>query len=137
MPAAEFILEHPSGLRISRHLKEAEVAVLEGVVRREAGADCLWYTLPPFASGGMDLVVSLYFFRGRLGSLNLAPSDPGTGGSGWDAWSEKCERKSAELAKGWLKAMGYRTGTHAWGEVWAGYDAKSGWGGGTVRYLKV
>lgn len=46
MHLPEFIFDHPSGLRISRGLREAEVSTLEGVGRRDMGTGYVWYSLP-------------------------------------------------------------------------------------------
>jgi hypothetical protein len=46
MHTPEFIFDHPSGLRISRDLLEADVASIDGVGRRDMGTGYVWYALP-------------------------------------------------------------------------------------------
>lgn len=61
MHSPEFIFEHPSGLRISRGLREAEVSTLEGVGRRDMGTGYVWYSLPSRNSESDNILMSLCF----------------------------------------------------------------------------
>jgi hypothetical protein len=133
MHLPEFIFDHPSGLRISRGLREAEVSTLEGVGRRDMGTGYVWYSLPSRNSESDNILMSLCFHSGTLDSISIAMNDPDLGSS-WSDWSEEKERMRADRTGAWLAAHGYPTGTYAWGEIWAAYDPKGGGGSAGIRY---
>ena len=133
MHTPEFIFDHPSGLRISRDLLEADVASIDGVGRRDMGTGYVWYALPILMYGRVRISMSLCFQSGSLDSISIALNDPDSG-SRWSDWSEKEERTRADLMEVWLTAQGYPTGSYPWGEVWAAYDSKGGSGSAGIRY---
>ena len=133
MHPPDFIFDHPSGLRISRALRETEVATLEGVSKRDMGTNYVWYSLPNRNSGSENILISLCFHSGTLDSISIAIDDPDLGSS-WSDWSEQKERMRADRTEAWLAAQGYPTGTYPWGEIWAGYDPKGGSGSAGIRY---
>lgn len=133
MHPAEFSFDHPSGLRISRDLLEAEVASIAGVGRRDMGTGCVWYSLPKLSSGCYHISMSLCFQSGSLDSISIALDDPDSG-SGWSDWSEEKERTRVDQTKALLTAQACPPGTYPWGEVWAAYDSKGGFGSAGVRY---
>jgi hypothetical protein len=135
MHPAEFIFDHPSGLRISRDLLEADVASIAGVGRRDMGTGYVWYSLPIWSCGCDHIVMSLCFQSGSLDSISIALNDPDSG-SCWSDWAEEKERTRADLTEGWLAAQGYPTGTYSWGEVWAAYDSRGGSGSAGIRYKR-
>ena len=133
MNTPEFVLEHPCGVTISRRLSESEVAGLDGTTKQDMGTGFVWYSLPLSTIHGSTVAVSLCFHGSVLDSLLLRLVDPALYGASWSDWSEEKERLHAKHIEDWLRAMGYRTGTFAWGEVWAGYDPSRGSGSGGVR----
>jgi len=58
MSTHEFELLHPSGIRVSRRLREQDlVASLPSVsaTRRDMQTGWIWYSLPPFPDDGVQL----------------------------------------------------------------------------------
>ena len=135
MNTREFVLKHPCGLTISRRLAESDVAAVHGTTKQDMGTGFIWYSLPLATINGSKVAMSLCFHKSVLDSLHLALSDPALYGASWSDWSEDRERLRARHTEDWLRALGYMTGTFAWGDVWAGYDLKGASGGGCVRYL--
>jgi hypothetical protein len=133
MNSLEFTLDHPCGIRISRKLLESDVNALKGVAKKDMGTGYIWYSLPVSDVGSDNISTSLCFHRGMLDSVIFAVSDPSLGNS-WADWSEAKERERAKRTERWLFALGYSVGTYEWGEIWAGFDAKGGSGGGGIRY---
>ena len=133
MHPPEFILDHPSGLRLSRSLREAEVATLAGVGKRDMGTGYVWYSLPIWNPESDNILISLCFHSGTLDSISVALYDPDLGSS-WSDCSEEKERTRADRTEAWLAAQGYPTGTFPWGEIWADYDPKGGFGSAGIRY---
>lgn len=131
----EFVLEHPCGIIISRLLSEAEVQGLDGVKKNDMQTGYVWYSLPLAAINRSTVAISLCFHHGVLDSLNMARVDPALHGESWSDWTEEKERLRARHTEDWLHKIGYTPGTYAWGEVWAGYDAKGGNGHAGVRYF--
>ena len=133
MQTPEFTFDHPSGLRISRDVRESDVASLEGVSMRDMGTGHVWYSVPSVASESNEILMSLCFRFGILDSISIAASYADLVSS-WSDWSEEKERTRAERTAAWLAAQGYVPGTFTWGEIWAGYDTKGSSGGAVIRY---
>lgn len=133
MQAPAFTFDHPSGLRISRDLRESDVASIDGVGRRDMGTGHVWYSVPSVASESSGILMSLCFRLGLLDSISIAASDADLGSS-WSDWSEEKERTRAKRTAAWLVAQGYMPGAFTWGEIWAGYDAKGSSGSAVIRY---
>ncbi len=133
MQTNEFNYEHPSGLRISRILREPEVASVDGVSKRDMGTGNAWYSLPGVACGTEVVLISLCFRTGHLASVSVAVDDVDPGG-GWNAWSAEKERTRVKQTEAWLVARGFAPGTYPWGEIGLEYDAKGGSGSATIRY---
>lgn len=133
MQTPEFTFDHPSGLRISRDVRESDVASLEGVSMRDMGTGFVWYSVPSVASESDEVLMSLCFRLGLLDSISIAVSDADLGSS-WSDWSEEKERTRAKRTAAWLAAQGYVPGTFTWGEIWVGYDAKGSSGSAVIRY---
>jgi hypothetical protein len=133
MHPPEFIFDHPIGLRISRGLREVEVATLEQVGTRDMGTGYVWYSLPNRNSESDNILMSLCFHNGTLDSISIALNDPDLGHS-WGDCSEEKERTRADRTETWLAAQGYPAGTYPWGEIWANYDPKGGFGSAGIRY---
>ena len=132
----EFVLNHPSGLRISRELLEA--AFIDSTAGRNARVLDMrtgwkWYQLPVLSDGDMTVGISLGFESGRLRQVTLGDASTELGSS-WDDWSEAKEQLKADRIRDWLAVMGLAPGIYHWGEVWAGFDPKGGFGGATIRY---
>jgi len=130
MHRPEFTFDHPSGLRISRGLREVDVASLDEVARRDMGTGYVWYFIPNVNSESESILMSLCFRAGLLDSVSIAVSDKAQGSD----WSEASERTRADRTEAWLATQGYQSGTYSWGEIWAGYDAKGGSGSAVIRY---
>ncbi len=133
MQSREFTFDHPSGIRISRNLRESDVTGLDGVTRRDMGTGYVWYAIPCSESDSTKILISLRFHSGILDSLSLAVSDADLGSS-WSDWSEDKERTRAKRTEDWLADNGYATGSYPWGEIWVGYDPKGASGGGGIKY---
>lgn len=136
MANKEFQLQHPSGLRISRDLSEE--SFLDSLAGRNAiitdmQTGWVWYRLPEFHDDDVIVGIALGFNSGRLIDVSLSNCDPKYG-AGWNEWSVEKEKLRAESIGNWLASKGYPIGTHDWGGVWAGFDAKGGFGSATVRY---
>jgi hypothetical protein len=132
MSAVEF--QHPSGLRISRHLTELQLiaAMPEiAVSSRDMNTGWVWYKLPVFSDTDVMVAISLAFNAGVLELIDLSDASPRFG-TNWDEWSEEKERARAVSIGNWLRKQGFS----AEGQVWSGYDAKSGCGGATVRFIR-
>jgi len=134
MHPPECIFDHPSGLQISRDLREKEVATLEGVIRHDMGTGYVWYSLPSWNSESDNILMSLCFRAGTLDSISIALDDPYSGSSCND-WLEQKEQVLGDRTAAWLASQGYPTGTYPWGEIWAGHDAKSGFNSAGIRYI--
>jgi hypothetical protein len=136
MTTKEFQLLHPSGLHISRDLSEIsflDSAVGQDAPRTDMHTGWVWYRLPPFPDSDITVGISLGFNAGKLADVSLTDTDLKYG-SGWSEWSEDKERLRARNIGEWLVRKGFAVGSHSWGEVWAGFDAKGGFGGAKVRY---
>jgi hypothetical protein len=134
MKTSDFMLVHPCGFTISRHLTESDIANIDGITKQDMGTGYIWYSVPSADLSGSMVAVSLCFHKGILDRLQVAVETGGEAVS-WDDWSEEKERLRAEHTDNWLSRIGYPPGKYDWGEVWAGYDPKGGFGGGSVRYF--
>ena len=134
MKRSDFLYEHPCGLRIGRALREDEVAALCGGETRDMGNGFVWRPLPVAEVEGGVLVMSLCFYRGTLVTANVRVGDPAAVGQGWENWSEAEERACVKRTEKWLRTLGYRPGNYRWCEIFTGYDAKGGSGGGVIRF---
>lgn len=135
-----FELLHPAGLRIAPGLEEAVLVESHGALilhRRETGPGWVWYRLEPWLDGGFRLGIELAFHQGALVEYVLFHDDESAYGRGWDEWSEHKERRRAKALRKWLAVRGWAPGLYGWGEVWAGYDPRAGFGGGGVRYSRA
>src|SRR5690606_17793481 len=94
----------------------------------------VWYTLPTVDINGELVVFSLCFFSSRIQSLSISIANTQKYGSCWNDFSEAKEKLRAKDTEKWLSSIGYQTGKYSWGEVWAGYDSKGGFGHAVVRY---
>jgi hypothetical protein len=94
----------------------------------------VWYDFSPAEICGQFLALSLCFHNGILDRLSIYSCCADNSTKSWGDWSESKERQNAEDVKSWLSSLGYPTGIYDWGEIWAGYDAKSASGHGGVRY---
>ena len=133
MKLIEFAFDYSSGLRISRDLLELDVASLPGVSPRDMKTGYVWYSIPIETSEHNEIQVDLCFHSGALDSISLDAKDAGIGRSLSD-WSEDKERTRAKRTQDWLTALGYAPGRYSWGDIWAGYDPKSGSGSAVIRY---
>lgn len=132
----EFELLHPLGLRISRSLTEAALlsSFQHGQLKRtDMHTGWVWYRLPTFAESELLIVISLGFNSGVLEHVSLSDTHPRYGTS-WNDWSEEKELLRARQIGSWLTGKGFASGTYSWGVIWAGYDAKGGFGHAAVQY---
>lgn len=139
MTNQEFVLDHPSGLRVSQELLEA--VFLDSNAGKSARLFDMhtgwkWYQLPVLSDGDMAIGISLGFEAGRLRQIALGEASSDLGSS-WGDWSEANEQLRAERIRSWLVEKGFAPGVYHWGEIWAGFDAKGGLGGATVRYNHI
>ncbi|WP_146168182.1 hypothetical protein [Pseudomonas mangrovi] len=129
-----FRLELKSGLIICSELSETEVAELPDTDKRDMNNGYIWYSLPPVEISGQRIIFSLCFFCSKLQSVNVAIVNPELYGSNWNDFSEEKEKLRAKDTEKWLMNIGYKTGKYSWGEIWAGFDSKGGFGHAVVRY---
>ncbi|BEP96964.1 hypothetical protein GmRootA79_53490 (plasmid) [Acidovorax sp. A79] len=137
-----FELHHPDGLRIACGLEETVLldrhAALVVVPRASRAvvqeSDWTWHRLVPWSDGGFMVGIELAFFRGALSECLLFHDDDSRYGRDWNEWSERKERRRAQALSDWLAARGWAAGRYGWGEVWVGYEPRTGLGGGWVRY---
>ena len=136
MIVSDFEFRHPTGLSISRHLSETELILAlpeAGASKTDMHTGWVWYRLPPFKDGEVVVGITLGFHSGVLESVTLTDAHSKYG-AGWSEWSEENELLRAVSISAWLSSKGYPVGTFAWGSVWAGYDAKGGFGAASVQY---
>jgi len=135
--SAPFELLHPQGLRIARGLASAQLMGSHAALaekRSEPRDGWATHRLHPWVDGGLRLGVDLMFRHGLLAECHLWHDDDALYGSSWDDWSERRERQRARALRDWLAAHGSPVGVYGWGEIWAHYEPRSGFGGGGVRY---
>jgi hypothetical protein len=133
---AEFSLDHPVGLRIHSYLREAAARSIPDAVMRDMGTGYVWYDLP-VRTIAADLVrISVCFFAGVVDSLSVAIAS-GESVSTGRIWSEQAELEVATATERWFRTIGFPIGRYAWGTVYAGYDPRSGSGGGGVRFARA
>lgn len=130
----EFKIDLLNGITISSSLSEADVANVPEASTRDMKNGYTWYALPPIEINGETIVFDICFFESKIQSINISISNADKYGGGWNDFSEAKEKLRAKDTEAWLSKIGYRTGKHSWGEVWAGYDSKGGFGHAVVRY---
>ncbi|BDU39599.1 hypothetical protein [Vibrio nigripulchritudo] len=123
-----------NSITISSELLESDVSIIPDVKVHDIKNGYIWYTLPPFEINGESTIFNLCFFNKKLQSLNISISNKEKYGGGWSEFSEAKESLRAKATEKLLYGLGYRTGKFPWGEIWCGYDAKSGLGHAVVRY---
>jgi len=131
-----FQLKLTDGFMINSELIESHVSNLSGISQRNMGNGYVWYTLPPSEIATETVTVDICFFQSNLESLKVSIFNPDKYGHGWDDYSEHKQRLRAEDTKLWLKRLGYDVGKHQWGDIWAGYDLKSGSSFAVIRYIE-
>jgi hypothetical protein len=127
----QFILQHPAGLSISSSLTEADLAGID-CPRNDMRTGWVWYQLPAYQDGDVTVGIALGFNLGKLEQVSLSDTH-NKFGTGWDNWSEQKEKLRAKSIGDWLSRKGFRVGSHSWGSVWCGYDAKGGFGAALVQ----
>jgi hypothetical protein len=136
--AVEFELAYPGGLRIHRGLSEVALLAFEAshhLTRRDVGTGWVWYGLPDIRAGRFSLAIEVSVFGGQVRSLHLVPIYEGEAPEDfWDAWSESREQSRAEDVAEWFRSRGHEPGKYSWGEVWAGFDPRSGFASGVVNF---
>jgi len=131
----EFLLLHPSGIKISPALKIEDLGKIKEIKERDMLNGWVWFDLPAVEINGKDVIFNLSFFKNQIKSVNISVSDPHLYGSDWENSSEEKELLRAKHTGEWLTAIGYTPGKYSWGEVWAGYDSKGGSGYGSIRFI--
>ena len=92
------------------------------------------YNIGRHEISGLDFIVIIYFYNELLESVSLTSVDDKSGES-WADWSEKKELEKKEIHDRWLNHMlGKSSFRYKWGEVWSGYDSKSGFSSIEIRY---
>ena len=130
----EFKLEIPSRVTLSSVLREEDVSTLPDIVRDDLNNGYVWYTFPAVEINKEKIIFSLCFFKKKIQSIDLSISNPELYGGSWNDFSEEKEKARAKAIEQWLSNIGYKTGKYSWGEVWAGYNSKSGSGLAVIRY---
>lgn len=130
----EFKLDLGNGITLSSELSESDVSALPDVHQRDMKNGYFWYTLPTIAIHGESVGFSLCFFSSKIESISIFVTNVQKYGASWNDFSESKEKLRAKDTEKWLSGIGYRVGKYSWGEVWAGYDSKSGFGHAVIRY---
>jgi hypothetical protein len=131
----EFRLDLKNGITLGSELSESEVSLMSDVNQRDMKNGYVWYALPPVEVIGEKIVFDLCFFKSKIQSLNMSISNPEKYGGSWSDFSERKEKLRAKDTEMWLSNIGYQVGKYSWGEIWAGYDSKGGFGHAVVRYV--
>lgn len=130
----EFKLELKNGIILCSDLSESEVAIVPDVNQRDIKNGYIWYAFPPIELKGEKVAFNLCFFQSQIQSINISLSNPEKYGGGWNDFSEAKEMMRAKDTEKWLSSIGHKVGKYTWGEIWAGYDSKGGFGHAVVRY---
>jgi hypothetical protein len=130
----EFKLDLQNGITLCSELSESKVAVMPDVNKRDMKNGYVWYALPANEINGENIIFNLCFFHSIIQSLDISISNSEKYGGSWNDFSEAKERSRAKDTENWLSNIGYQVGKYSWGEIWAGYDAKGGFGHAVVRY---
>ena len=128
----QFTLRLPSGFQIHRDAPERETQASASKMD-DMKTGYIWYTLPEEKINETKAIFSLCYNHGCLGSVRIDLTDEKYG-HGWDDWSEEKEKLRARDTKQFLSDLGYPPNTYEWGEVWASFDPKGGFGTGGIRY---
>ena len=136
----EFEFQFPDGPLINRELLESTVSELQkslNLQRQDMKTGWVWYRFPPCLNEDMTLAISLAFSNGVLRQVNIAHNDGALYGDSWNDWSEEREKLRVKNTVAWFTKQGYSLGIFPWGEIWASYDPKGGFGSGGVRYAET
>ena len=132
----QFSLKLPSGFQIEKNLSEKEVEACASD-RQDMNTGYIWYTLPEEEIDETKVIFSLCFNRGSLESISLTLSDEKYG-QDWSDWSEEKEKERAKDIGLLLSGLGYSPNSYEWGEVWASFDPRGGFGiGGSGVFKQV
>lgn len=136
MSAFEF--SHPCGIKVGPALKETVIKeaidATSEIKVRDMNTGWIWYDLPIVITADKHMRMSLAFFSGVLCEIQLADTNSSLYGSSWNDWSESREKLRAKNTEGWLNELSFSIGSYSWGQIWAGYDAKGGFGHAIIRY---
>ncbi|MFG1497325.1 hypothetical protein ABMA57_11885 [Saccharospirillum sp. HFRX-1] len=130
----EFKLKLQNGITICSDLSESEVATVHDVNQRDMKNGYIWYKFPPIELNGEIVVFNLCFFQSQMQSLSISLSNPEKYGGSWSDFSESKEKLRAKDTEKWLSNIGHKVGKYSWGNIWAGYDSKGGFGHAVVSY---
>jgi hypothetical protein len=130
----EFYLDLLNGIVICPELAESQVSSLLGVHKIDMKNGHIWYTLPIVEINGESVIFNLCFLNSKIQSLTISVTNPNIYGNSWNDFGETKEMERAKDTEKWLSSIGYHVGKYSWGEVWVGYDPKSGSGHAVVRY---
>ena len=133
----EFKFYLPNGIALGSDLSESKISEMHEVNERNLGNGYVWYTLPSIEINAESIIFSLCFFQSKIQSLNISISNPNKYGSGWNDFSEAKEKLRAKDIEKWLSNLGFQVGKFSWGEIWAGYDSKGGYGHAVIRYAPL
>jgi hypothetical protein len=130
----EFNIDLPNGITISTDLSESDVVKIPEVNTRDIKNGYVWHAFPPMEISGEAIVFNICFFQSKIQCINISISNSDKYGGGWSDFCEDKEKLRAKDTEAWLSHFGYPVGKYTWGEVWAGYDSKGGFGLAVVRY---
>ena len=123
-------------LRVGPHLSRTEFLSLpvgksaSVVVKNEPFCS---YNIGRHEISGLVVSVTVYFYDELLESVNISSVDNES--ASWSDWSEQKELEKKEVHDRWLKnLLGKASSHYNWGEVWSGYDSKSGFSSIEIRY---
>ena len=92
------------------------------------------YNIGTHEVSGLVFNVTVYFHDELLESVSMNSVNDELGTS-WSDWSEEKELKKKEIHDAWLKnLLGRASSDYKWGEVWSGYDSKTGSSSIEIRY---
>ena len=92
------------------------------------------FSVGSYELAGLSLSVSLGFYGEQLETIGLF-HDAKALGSSWADWSEEKERQRKQIHDQWLRALtGHASHVYTWGEIWSGFDPKSGSSSIVIQY---
>jgi hypothetical protein len=92
------------------------------------------FSVGSYQLAGLSLSISLGFYGEQLETIGLF-HDAKALGSSWADWSEEKERQRKQIHDHWLRELtGHASHVYTWGEIWSGFDPKSGSSSIVIQY---
>ena len=131
----EFKLKLPNGITLSPTLFERDLEYIKVKNVRNMHNGFVWYDLNPVDIDNKSITFSMCFFQGTIYSVTIAIHNPELYGNSWNDFTQEKEIARFKDTQSWLLSHGYEVGQYAWGNIWAGFDSKGGFGSVSVRFV--